>query len=46
MTNPVLEPLTQCVAGGYSYHLAIKVSYYRKLNKQYIREIHDSMEIK
>ena len=38
------EPKTSCVAGGYSYHLAIDVNCYRKLNKQYVREIRDSTE--
>ena len=43
MTGPGFEPSISCVAGGYFYHLAIKVSDYRKLNKQYIREIGDSI---
>ena len=45
MTRPGFKPATSCVADDYSYHLAIKVNYLRKLNKQYIWEICNSMKI-
>ena len=45
MIRPGFEPATSCIASGYSYNLAIKVSCYRKLKKQYVPEIGDSMKI-
>ena len=39
MTRGGFKPATSCVAGRYSYVLAIDVSCYRKLNKQYMQEI-------